>query len=264
MREEGVLMLPQGQSNSIYAYTEVASLHDLERDVREHMMWSLGDIALVTITLQFGGEEAGMSGARYFLENVRSLVRKTDQVFLLGTTFYFLLPGANQEGAAIVQERLWEALLWRIHNCEREDIARPIWMKSGRGTLKVRPSLERHDFWPTLSTAVEEQNYFQFEFSQTEPYIEANDEEELTQRARQLGIPYLPLLPRTLPTRVRRLIDPQLGRELHCYPLGRERNVLTVAMADPQDEVALRRLQQVTGLTIYPVLTSMQELRLVW
>ena len=51
-----------------------------------------------------------------------------------------------------------------------------------------------------------------------------------------------------------------LARELHCYPLGRERNTLTVAMLNPQDHQAIERLRQETGLRIFPVLTHPEAL----
>src|SRR5579864_7707536 len=67
-------------------------------------------IALVAITLRFDSEIT-----RYLLDNLRPLVRKTDRVFLLENTIYFLLPGANLQGGQIVQSRLWEALLWHVN-----------------------------------------------------------------------------------------------------------------------------------------------------
>ena len=88
-------------------------------------------------------------------------------------------------------------------------------------------------------------------------------DEELPALARKLGIPYLSLLPRKPPQRVQQLVNPKLAQELHCYPLGRERNRLTVAMVNPQDRLALERLRQATGLDIFPVLTHPQELQTV-
>jgi len=80
-------------------------------------------------------------------------------------------------------------------------------------------------------------------------------DEELPALARKLGIPYLSLLPRKLPRCVQQLVDPKLAQELNCYPLGRERNMLTVAMLNPQDLAVLDRLRQETGFHIFPVLT---------
>ena len=62
-------------------------------------------------------------------------------------------------------------------------------------------------------------------------------------------------LPRTLPSGLHQLVNPGLAHELRCYPLGRERTMLTVAMESPLDHRALDRLTQETGLRIFPVLT---------
>jgi len=80
--------------------------------------------------------------------------------------------------------------------------------------------------------------------------------------ARKLGIPYLTLLPRKLPQSLQRLVNPKLAQELRCYPLGRERNMLTVAMLNPEDNSALDRLKQETGLRIFPVLAHPQALQI--
>ncbi|GHO44803.1 hypothetical protein [Ktedonospora formicarum] len=257
-------MLSHEQLTSTYAYTEIVSLHDLEQSVQTDEVQKQEDLALVSMTLQFDDKEAAEVSTRYFLENVRELVRKTDDVFLLGTTFYFVLPGANQEGAAIVQERLWDALLWRVHNCERLDITRPIGMKSAKSAVKVHSLSPSQTLWNQLCATLEERRYFQFNADDTQPEpraMQMHDDEALSQLAREIGVPYLPTLPHALPAHVRQLVDERLARELHCCPLGREHNVLTVAMANPQDEVTLRRLQHITGLTIYPVLTSIQALQ---
>ena len=86
-------------------------------------------------------------------------------------------------------------------------------------------------------------------------------DQELPVLARKLGIPYLTLLPRKLPQSLQHLVNPKLAQELHCYPLGRERNMLTVAMLNPVDHSALARLKQETGLHIFPVLTHPQALQ---
>jgi hypothetical protein len=84
---------------------------------------------------------------------------------------------------------------------------------------------------------------------------------ELPLLAQESGIPYLSLLPRKLPLKLRQLISPQLALELGCFPLGRERDTLTVAIANPRDRQVLDRLRQETGLRIFPVLTPPQELQ---
>jgi hypothetical protein len=79
--------------------------------------------------------------------------------------------------------------------------------------------------------------------------------------AQKLGIPYLTLLPSTFPQRLQHLVNPTLARELQCFPLGRQRNRLTVAMLNPADHSALERLKRETGLHIFPVLAPPQALQ---
>jgi hypothetical protein len=90
-----------------------------------------------------------------------------------------------------------------------------------------------------------------------------NNENELPALARKLGIPYLSLLPRRLPSQLLQLVSPQLAQELHCYPLGRTHDTLTVAIADPQNSQALERLQRETGLQIFPVMAPHKEIQTV-
>lgn len=74
-------------------------------------------------------------------------------------------------------------------------------------------------------------------------------------RALALGVPYL-APPESIPASVRNLLPPEVMEQLHCLPVGRERNVLTVALADPTDGGVLRQLEQITGMTIFPVMTD--------
>jgi len=90
--------------------------------------------------------------------------------------------------------------------------------------------------------------------------VPSGDRDELPLLARKLGIPYLSLLPGKLPQRVLHTLSARLARELRCYPIGRERNMLTVAMLNPQDHTILERLHQETGLHIFPVLTHPEAL----
>jgi hypothetical protein len=83
----------------------------------------------------------------------------------------------------------------------------------------------------------------------------------LPELARQLGVPYVSFLPRKLPVRLQRLVDPTLAQELRCFPIGRDRDILTVAMSNPGDHGVLDRLRRETGLNIFPVLAHPLELQ---
>lgn len=224
-------------------------------------------VALVTIALRFeqdGKIYAGRAApadqsAQHYLENLRSLVRKTDSVFLLRHTFYFLLPGANLNGGAIVQERLWEALLWRVHNTLDGDFLRPRSMMVGHAACEVHCN----NFTQCIDAASEVQLSFELlpEKVARKVITTTTKDTELSLLARKLGVPYVPLLPRKLPARIQRLVNPTLAQELHCFPIGRDRDILTVAMSNPQDHSALERLRVETGMNIFPVLANSRELQ---
>jgi hypothetical protein len=178
---------------------------------------------------------------------------------LLGNTCYFFLQGANLQGAHIVYGRLWEALVWRAHNITDAQVLHPYRMSIGYSAYPEPCN--------TISQCLEAANiaYRQFammpekspDHETSAPHV---DDTGLPILARKLGIPYLSLLPRKLPAGVQRLLDPRLALELHCYPLGREKDVLTVAMSHLPDQEALDRLARETGLQIFPVLAHPQEL----
>ena len=223
-------------------------------------------IALVTITLRFeqdGKIYAGRAApadqsAQHYLENLRSLVRKTDSVFLLRHTFYFLLPGADLNGGAIVQERLWEALLWRVHNTLDGDFLRPRSMMIGHAACEA----PCNNFTQCIDAASEAQLSFELLPEKVARKVMTTTKDtELSLLARRLGVPYVPLLPRKLPARIQRLVSPTLAQELHCFPIGRDRDILTVAMSNPQDHSALERLRVETGMNIFPVLANSRELQ---
>jgi hypothetical protein len=257
-----------------YTYDTVETLHDIVSAAERIISTGVEQVALVTIRLFYEKEDKLNThrltradySATYLLNNLRTLVRKTDSVLLLGHTLYFLLAGANIQGGQIVQSRLWEASLWRIHNLSERDAIRPQQMTIGHSAYPTHDETI-HDF----IAAADEAN-FRFD-AQPEKVTRkqaaaasgrlAEEEmaEELPILARKLGIPYLTLLPRNLPQGLQHLVNPKLAQELRCYPLGRERNMLTVAMLNPEDRSALDRLKQETGLHIYPVLTHPEALQ---
>ena len=79
-------------------------------------------------------------------------------------------------------------------------------------------------------------------------------------RALALGVPYL-APPHSIPTSVRNLLPQEVMEQLQCLPVGRERNVLTVALADPTNREVLFRLEQMTGMSIFPVMTDPDVLK---
>jgi hypothetical protein len=268
MREGGASHPAYEHETNIYTCRSVDTSKDVVATMRSVITTQSEQLALVTISLIFG-QEGRMSALRqelvdqsthHYLHNLRRLVRRTDEVLLAENTFYFVLLGANLQGGAIVQERLWEALLWRIHSLTEREILRPRSASIGYSAYPFPYT----DIQQCLIAACEPHNTFGTTSDKTSPKDTlSRGDRELSTLARKLGIPYLALLPRTLPTRVRQLISPQLAQELHCFPLGRERDTLTVAIADPEDQQALDRLGRETGLRIFPVLVPSRELRTV-
>lgn len=264
-------VLPQG-----YVFTHVETETAVATTIDELQRAGQAEIALVAIHLRYKtadknelmkmrAHELAEQGAVYLLQGLRRLVRKTDQVFLCGQSMYFVLLAANLQGAEIVEERLWEALLWRIHSMSEHDLPRPAGVSIGHSALplpQISPeellsashATSRHFGERTRRTL---QRTMQTACQETDPQPET---EELPLLARKLGIPYLTFLPAQPPRRVLQVVSARLARELRCYPVGRERNMLTVAMLNPQDSQALERLRQETGLLIFPVLTHPEAL----
>lgn len=200
------------------------------------------------------------------LNCLRPLVRKTDEVFLLGNQLHFLLLEARIEGGEIVQDRLWDALLWRIHNSSDREFAHLNSVAIGCSAYPEPHATIDAFLHTACETCFQADLHPQKPPQQPTPQSGATDtpspaEDDLLARSLRLGIPYLLNLPHMLPERLKRLIDVQLAQELQCYPVGKERKVLTVAMVNPQDHAALHRLRQVTGLTIFPVLTHPDRLQ---
>lgn len=273
MSDDAATLQIKEQTPGPYTYDAVETIDDLVSAAERIISTGVEQIALVTIRLFYEQEHKlkthrltlADNSTLYLLNNLRTLVRKTDSVLLLGHNMYFLLPGATRQGGEIVQSRLWEALLWRIHNLSGRDVLRPQQITIGHSAYPILDGTI-HDFILAADKAS-----FSFE-AQPERATrkqaaamgrQGEDEiaEELPVLARKLGIPYLTLLPRKLPQGLQQLVNPKLAQELHCFPLGRERNMLTVAMLHPEDHSALDRLKQETGLHIYPVLTHPQALQ---
>lgn len=259
-----------------YTYTVIESTEHLAKRMLQMLTATTTSFAVVRVTLHFenegyrrSGQHGAVQSVHYFLSVLRRLVRKTDVVYLLDHTFYFLLFNTHEEGGKIVQDRLWDALLWSIHNIHDGETVRPQSMSIGHHACPTPPasSLEVKQCIAKARTVQVNYNVlpgkttYKAGMSRSKSSHPLAKESELSGMARKSGIPYLTSLPRKLPEQVQQLVSPGLAQELHCYPLGRERGILTVAMSDPQDSGALNRLQQETGLHIFPVLAHPHELQ---
>jgi hypothetical protein len=246
-------------------------------------------LALVTLVLNFDLQDKQNytqqieQSISYYIHNLRPLTRKTDALLRMDQTLYFVLLGADKHGGALVQERLWEALLWRVHNAQEQALLQPTSMTIGHSALtaSVPQNINSHACIQSAAIPCHRFGHSDSQTSQgpereTEPLRKLRSSETNTENveierspqgdsyllARQLGIPYIPQLPLNIPDKVRQVCSPQLAQKLHCYPIGRERNILTVAIADINNKHIIALLHQETGLEIFPVLTTPQALQL--
>lgn len=265
-------MLPQG-----YVMTHAETEEAIVEAIQQLQSAGLAELALVTIHLRYHttekngrvnhrAGELAEQGVAYLLQSLRPLVRKTDHVFQHGHSMHIILLAANLQGVEIVEERLWEALLWRIHSMSEQELPRPASVRIGHSALPRPQATPAELFSAAQATSrhfgerIQRTCQRNVRASLVEDDASSNEEEEIPLLAKRLGIPYLPILPSSPPQRVRQAISASLAQELRCYPVGRERNILTVAMLNPQDQQALERLRRETGLLIFPVLTHPEVL----
>lgn len=281
----------------------VASLlKDENRQVTQFALIALA-LHFQTIDEQQSSQQIEQS-MHYYSENLRLLIRRSDILIRTQRILYFVLFGANQQGGRLVQERLWDTLLWSAHSAQESAMLSPCGMTIGSANTSTfqqpqQQPIAMATLYQLIQAAAQPQHSFTQSFQdeleasaeseesgklaelttgekrgepRTEPLptlhnreesvAEHDSEKNLSLLARRLGIPYLSLLPRNVPEKLRQICSPQLAHELHCYPIGKERNTLTVALADPSDHSTLARLRQETGLQIFPVLVPAHELQM--
>lgn len=275
MGNEAAALPIQGLATRQYTVATAKTEQTIVSTIEQLFSTGIERLAVVTIRLSYAKEAidapyAGMLAEKStlsFLDDLRPLVRKTDRVLLLGHSMYFLLLGATLQGGQIVQSRLWEAVLWRIHTLHSEhDNLYPQIITIGHSSCSLAEEtipacITAADVAQCCFDAQPEDTARMHDVEVLDQQVKNSVDEELPELARSLGIPYLHLLPRKVPQSLQRLVTPKLAHELWCYPLGRERNMLTVAMLNPADSSALDRLKQETGLSIFPVLAHPQALQ---
>ncbi len=222
MSNEAVSDLMMEHIPNTYVYEIIETTDTLATAIEQITTADVEQVALVTITVYFEAEgKPGSSRlvstdpntcAIYLMNSLRPFVRRTDAVFLLGHSLHFLLRGANLQGGEIVQTRLWDALLWRIHNTTEGEIPRPDSITIGHSAYPI-PDSNIDEFIEAAGVVSLRRN-----FASEKPVhktlarqartaqLDAEDEEWPT-LARKLGIPYLSLLPRKPPERVQQLVN---------------------------------------------------------
>ncbi|MBX5457310.1 MAG: hypothetical protein IRZ31_10445 [Thermogemmatispora sp.] len=302
-----VLPVWQGAASSGATYVQVDSLRILAAELKQLLNARGERLGVVVITLTFAGQrspalvERRAQATCRLLAALRSLVRRTDRVFVLGNRGYVVLPDCDEPGRMAVEERLWWALCSRVRSLQTRELADLTALAVGGRMLERADS---QNLLSVLREAARPRRVLNAPLGLAEPVAdsEADSEgkpgqergpgptqelaqalppkqdqrlvpgvqlslssapgEELLAEARRLGIPYLAPLPRRVSASVRQAISPHLAHELHCCPIGRARKTLTVALADSRNHRAiLERLERETGLQIFPVLTPAHELQ---
>ena len=86
------------------------------------------------------------------------------------------------------------------------------------------------------------------------------DQERLARHlGRQIGAEFVRLVGTNLREDVLTLLPQQLASRLQAIPIARARGLLTVAMVDPLDVVAIDDIRRTTGLSIKVALTTVQD-----
>jgi len=75
-------------------------------------------------------------------------------------------------------------------------------------------------------------------------------------------IPQLCVL-RRVPMRYRQFLPLPVVKRFQCIVLGSAQGVLTVAITDPQNTLAIESLRRITGQAIFPVLIDPNRMRLL-
>ena len=205
------------------------------------------------------------------LVNVRRVIRASDPILVhVGIGAVIIFPDVDQQGMYGIAERVYQS----INLLQAETVIPPLrritdillgtasYPESARSPeellyycgLVARKLMLR----PAISTQLRSAKSASAPLG-TEPAppmppaigsMQESNNLELSQDSHI--IPFMQL-PRQLSRSMKRLIPHELALELHCVPVGRDHNRLTIAMADPMNTKALDRLKEITGLTIFAV-----------
>lgn len=201
---------------------------------------------------------------------VRRAIRVDDNMILYGEAgIVIVFPTVDQTGMEIIAERIYRSICLLQAETLVPPLKRETTIVLGMGsypdpaasiegiyqqaaeiahTLTLRPAmrtqLRGYDPQPTMELAAEHLDYWK---------------SSILADMKGAVVPYMEL-PRALSHQLTQLIPYRIACELHCAPVGREHQCLTVAMREPSDHEAIARLREVTGLTIFPVACEENEL----
>lgn len=201
------------------------------------------------------------------LANVQRVIRVEDKMLLREDAgFALIFQGVDQQGAQIILERVYSSICLLQAETLIPPLTRETTIALGMGSYpEPAPSLDR--LYQQVGRPAHSLVLRPIISTRGVKPIPIPD--EMPQLAKAKGdhtdgasIPFMDL-PRVLPSRLTQLLPFTIAAELRCAPVGRDHHCLTVAMHDPTDAVALQRLREVTGMTIFPVSCDESALHLL-
>lgn len=76
----------------------------------------------------------------------------------------------------------------------------------------------------------------------------------------QFGYPYLPLRAYDIPPSIIRLIPPAIAQKYWLIPVDKIENIITLVMADPFDEEAIKEVEKATGCKVQPFVGILSDI----
>jgi hypothetical protein len=189
------------------------------------------------------------------LTNVQRTIRSNDHILVHPwASIAIILPDVDQEGAQTLLERIYYSInllqpetnitlgigSYPKPGASLEDLLYHTSIMANQIILRPAVITQLHDPRPNDVLELNLYNH------------NPDDDNDTRVAARNNGIPFMQL-PTQLPARLQQLIPYTLACELHCAPVGRDHNRLTVAMAYPTDLQAIDRLHTATNMVIFPV-----------
>jgi hypothetical protein len=197
------------------------------------------------------------------LTSVQRVIRVEDKMLMHEDTgVAIVFPGVDRQGVQIILERVYSSVCLLQSETLIPPLTRETTISLGIGTYPI-PATSPDMLYQHVGHAMQclvLRPVITAQLRGVKP-MPAHDgimqsvqtqKEELNAEGELAGIPFMDL-PRVLPARLTQLLPFPIAVELRCAPVGRDHHCLTVAMLHPTDAAALRRLQLITGMTIFPV-----------
>jgi Type II secretion system (T2SS), protein E, N-terminal domain len=198
------------------------------------------------------------------LANVQRVIRHSDILLVhKGVGAALLLADTDQWSAYVVLERIYNSISLLQSETVIPPLAYETIISMGIGTYPdPSPSLERlleQVGNVERSLVLRPSITAQLRAIRGSEMAVVTDSREVEGKRVYDGVPFMKL-PGALPRRLQQLVPYQVALQLRCVPVGREQRCLTVAMAEPLDNENTRRLQELTGMNIFPVACREEEL----